>query len=141
MLLSLFTHGHSMMYPGLHSRALDAEPSTCRPGSSGGSGGALCAREKQLFRCSCLCQISFDRSVLCLSSPEGSVLCVQGSSSCAVQPLLPVSLLHPRSVLLYAVLQRLRGESCTPPGLLKLLARHREYMITPHSCPGQARAL
>lgn len=73
-----------------------------------------------------------------LGSAEGSVLCAQGSGSCAVQPLLPVSFLHPRSVLLYAVLQRLRGESGTPPGLLKLLARHREYIITPHSRQAQA---
>ncbi|KAK9845409.1 hypothetical protein WJX81_005805 [Elliptochloris bilobata] len=55
-----------------------------------------------------------------------------GSGSRAVQPLLPVSFLHPRSVLLYAVLQALRGEKRTPPGLLKLLARHREYIIAPH---------
>ena len=68
------------------------------------------------------------------------MLCAQGSGGCAVQPLLPVSFLHPRSVLLYAVLQRLRGESRTPPGLLKLLARHREYIITPHSRSAQARA-
>lgn len=66
--------------------------------------------------------------------------CAQGGGGCAVQPLLPVSFLHPRSVLLYAVLQRLRGESRTPPGLLKLLARHREYIVTPHCRSAQARA-
>ncbi len=49
----------------------------------------------------------------------------------SLQPLLPVSFLHPRSILLYTVLQRLRTEPKAPPGLLKLLARHREYVIPP----------
>lgn len=49
----------------------------------------------------------------------------------SLQRLLPVSFLHPRSILLYTVLQRLRTEPKAPPGLLKLLARHREYVIPP----------
>ena len=73
----------------------------------------------------------------------------QTPARAAVQPLLPVSFLHPRAVLLYSVLRHLQQlDGKAPPGLLRLLARHREIIFSPHSpaaqvcaCPGAVELL